>query len=142
MKSILEFLQFRILQRSPDLALLILRVWAGLMLFTLHGWSKFTNFGAMSDRFADPFGLGPTFSLVLATLGETVCPLLVAVGFATRLGALGAGGVMVTAFVTAHGANLQGPGNGELPFLFLAVFVAIFIAGPGKFSIDRKFGGA
>jgi putative oxidoreductase len=43
---------------------------------------------------------------------------------------------MTTAFVTAHGAALTGPHSGELPFLYLGVFIALLLAGPGRFSID------
>ena len=41
----------------------------------------------------------------------------------------------------AHGARLSGPGNGELPFLVLGAFVALLLAGGGRFSLDARMGG-
>jgi uncharacterized membrane protein YphA (DoxX/SURF4 family) len=33
---------------------------------------------------------------------------------------------------------LTGQGNGELPFLYLAVMLVLFISGAGKYSVDRN----
>jgi len=142
MTHLLKFLQFDFIPRSKDLALLLLRVWCGVSLFYLHGWQKLANFGDMSGNFVNFLGLGSRASLVLATVGETLCPLLVVLGLATRFGALGSAVTMGTAFVVAHDLKLQGAGNGELPFIFLAGFATIFLAGPGRFAFDRRFGGA
>lgn len=142
MNSFLRFLQFNFIPRSPDFALLVLRVWLGGSMLVLHGWGKVTGFGGMSSRFADPFGLGQTTSLVLAIFGEVVCAALLAFGLATRFAALVLAIIMTTAFTVAHGTKLSGAGNGELAYVYLAGFVAIFIAGPGRFSVDRKLGGA
>ena len=43
---------------------------------------------------------------------------------------------MTTAFVIVHGSALKGPQSGELAFLYLGVFIALLLAGPGRFSID------
>ncbi len=142
MNGFLKFLQLNFVPRSADFALLVLRVWLGVSMLALHGWGKVTNFGGMSSKFADPFGLGPTASLVLAIFGELVCAALLALGLATRFAALALVIVMSVAFFSAHGTKLSGPGNGELAFVYLAGFVAIFLAGPGRFSVDRKLGGA
>ena len=48
--------------------------------------------------------------------------------------------VMATAFVHAHGMRLTGQGNGELPFMFLGAFVALLLAGGGRYSIDARTG--
>ena len=139
--STMKFLQLNFLPRSADLALLLLRVWHGGALLLLHGWGKLTGFSAMADRFVDPFGIGKTPSLVLALGGELVCASLLALGLFTRLAALGAGATMTTAFWFVHGSKLTGPGNGEMAFLYLGVCLALFIAGPGKFSVDARLGG-
>ena len=47
---------------------------------------------------------------------------------------------MATAFFYAHGARLSGQGNGELPFMFLGAFVALLLAGGGRYSIDARTG--
>lgn len=142
MNSLFKFLQFGFIPRSADFALLVLRIWLGVSMLALHGWGKVSNFGGMASRFADPFGFGPTPSLVLAIIGEFVCAALLALGLLTRFSALVLAVVMATAFFVAHGAKLSGPGNGELPFIYLAGYLVIFFAGPGRFSIDRKLGAA
>jgi putative oxidoreductase len=136
----MKFLHLNFLPRSADVALLLLRLWHGCALLLLHGWGKLTGFSAMADKFADPFGLGKTPSLALAVFGEVVCTILLVLGLYTRVAAFGAGATMATAFWFAHGGRLTGQGNGELPFVFLGVFVALFIAGAGKYSLDAKLG--
>ncbi len=136
----MKFLHLNFLPRSADLALLFIRVWYGLALLWLHGWGKLANFSGMADKFLDPFGLGKTPSLALATFGELVCAGLVVLGLFTRVSALISGVTMATAFWFAHGHRLSGANNGELAFLYLGAFLALVIAGGGKYSIDAKIG--
>jgi putative oxidoreductase len=126
--------------RSADLALLLIRLWFGLSMLLLHGWGKLSNFGPMLEKFSDPIGIGKTASLVLATTGEALCAALVVIGLFTRVAALGVGSVMAVAFWFAHGHKLSGPGSGEMAFLFLGAFLALFIAGGGKYSVDAQIG--
>jgi len=135
-----KFLRLGFLPTSVDAALLVLRVWFGLTLVTLHGWSKFAGFAERSQRFADPFGIGPTASLGLAVFAEVVCALLLVVGLFTRFAALACAITMATAFFAAHGGRLTGQGNGELAFMFLGGFVVLLLAGGGRFSLDGKGG--
>ena len=136
----MKFLHLNFLPRSSDAALLVLRVWYGAALLLLHGWSKLTNFSTMAPQFVDPFGIGKTPSLVLAVGGEVVCAALLVLGLFTRVAALGAAATMGTAFWFAHGAKLKGEGNGELAFVYLGVYLALFFAGAGKYSVDAKIG--
>jgi len=136
----MKFLHLNFLPRSSDAALLILRVWYGASLLALHGWGKLTNFSTMAGQFVDPFGIGKTPSLALAVVGELVCAALLVLGVFTRVAALGAAINMATAFWFAHHAKLVGEGNGELPFMYLGAFIALFIAGGGKFSVDAVMG--
>lgn len=138
--SAMKLLHLNFLPRSADVALLVLRVWFGLALLGLHGWGKLMNFSAMTAKFSDPLGIGKTASLSLAVTGEVVCAVLIVLGLFTRVAAIGAGTTMAVAFWLVHGHKLSGPGNGEMAFVYLAAFVALFIAGAGKYSIDAKFG--
>ena len=44
--------------------------------------------------------------------------------------------VSLVAFVLVHKMKLTGGFNGELAFIYLAGFVALLIAGPGRYSAD------
>jgi putative oxidoreductase len=142
MKSIIRFFQLNFLPRSVDLALLVLRIWLGLTILINHGRAKLTGFSSMAEKFSDPLGLGPTVSLSLAVFAEVGCGMLIALGLLTRFAALVLMILMGVAFFLVHGRAMSGPASGELAFIFLAGFVAIFLAGPGRFSVDRKLGGA
>ena len=134
----LRLLQFRFLPVSPDLALLVLRVWFAVPLLTLHGWGKLANFAERSSRFADPLGIGSPASLALATFAEVLCSVLLVIGFATRFAALACAITVLTAFFHAHGARFTGQGNGELPFMYAGAFIVLLLAGGGRYSVDGK----
>lgn len=136
----MKFLLLNFLPTSTDLALLVVRLWFGLSMLVLHGWGKLMNFSGLSTKFADPFGLGTTASVILIIIAELVCAGLIAIGLFTRWAALILGGGMATAFWTAHGAKLSGQGNGELAFLYLGASLALFICGAGRFSVDASMG--
>jgi putative oxidoreductase len=141
MKKLTHILQLHFLPASADAGLLVLRLWIGLSIFRLHGWSKLTGFSAMSHKFADPFGIGPGPSLALVVLAEFVCGFLVAVGLFSRLAALILVINLSVAFAYVHKGHLVGPGSGEMAFIYLAGFVTILIAGPGRFSLDASLSG-
>ena len=142
MKSIIRFFQLNFFPRSVDLALLVLRIWLGATMLLNHGMGKLRGFGQMADKFFDPFGMGPSVSLGLAIFAEVVCAALLALGLLTRFAALVLVVLTGVAFFMFHKNALSGPSSGELAFIYMAGFVAIFLAGPGRFSVDRKLGGA
>lgn len=126
------------LPSSTDLALLLLRVWLGGSLLWLHGLGKIPRLMADEVRFASVAGLSPNVSLALAVVGEVIAPVLLIIGLGARWAALLSAATMLGAFVVGHGMALSGERSGELPFIFLAGFVALFLAGPGRFSIDGR----
>jgi putative oxidoreductase len=137
----MKFLHLNFLPRSPDVALLLLRVWFGTTLLWLHGWNKVANFGTMREKFPDVLGIGSgAANLALAAFGEVVCAALVVVGLFTRIAALGSAITMFVAFWVAHEHRLRGPGNVELAFMFLGGFLALVVAGAGRYSIDARIG--
>jgi putative oxidoreductase len=132
-----RFLQLAFLPSSYDFALLVLRVWLGLDLFFRHGVEKITHFSQMSAHFPDPVHIGPRLSLVYALLSDGICSLLVVLGLATRFAALIIVINLSVAFTLVHHFATSGPRSGELPLVFLGGFLAVLIAGPGRYSVDR-----
>ena len=59
--------------------------------------------------------------------------LAFAFGFLTRLTLLPMIFTMIVAFTTVFGGSISA---GELPFLYLVIFVLSWFAGAGKFSVD------
>jgi putative oxidoreductase len=126
---------------SIDMALLVLRLWAGILLFLQHGLVKVMHFSAMSAHFPNPIHVGPLPSLLFATLSDAICSLLVAIGLGTRYAALIVVINLGTAFTLVHRFQLSGPHSGELPLLFSGAFLTIVIAGAGRFSLDAALWG-
>jgi putative oxidoreductase len=131
-----RFLQLAFLPRSYDFALLILRLWLGLDLFFRHGVEKITRFSQMSAHFPDPVHIGPRLSLAFALLSDGICSVLIVLGLATRLAALIVVINLTVAFTLVHHFATSGPRSGELPLVFLGGFLALLIAGPGRYSVD------
>ena len=138
--NILRLLQLNFLPRSTDAGLLVLRFWLGLSLLLLHGWSKLRGFSEMSGKFPDLLGVGSAVSLTMAVFGEVVFALLLVLGLLTRFASVVLAITMAVAFFVVHKGVLSGPKNGELAFVYLAGFVALLVAGAGRFSLDAKLG--
>jgi putative oxidoreductase len=119
-------------------ALLVLRLWLGLTLLLNHGLAKVQDFNSLASHFADPFHIGPKASLALAVFAEVIASSLLVLGLMTRFAALTLAINLTVAFVFVHKTALSGAHSGELAFIYLAGFVALFFAGPGGLSLDRK----
>ena len=141
MKQLAKILRLDFLPGSANCGLLALRLWVGLSMLLLHGWGKITNFDSMSGKFLDLMGIGSKAGLVMAIFAEAVCSILLILGLFTRFAALSLMITMSVAFFLQHKGVLKGPGSGELAFIYLAAYVALFLAGGGKFSVDAKMGG-
>ena len=106
---------------------------AGLML--THGWPKLQMLLDGGDiKFADPFGMGATVSLVLVIFAEVVCSVLIGIGFKTRLAAIPLIIDMATAGFIHHASDPIG--TKEKAFLFLIIYLFLLLKGSGKISID------
>ena len=113
-----------------SLLLLAVRIIFGILLMN-HGIQKWSSFQELSTVFPDPLGIGSPLSLGLAIFGELVCSMAFIVGFLHRL-------AMIVAFFVVHANDVFAVK--ELAFIYLVVFILMYIAGPGKFSIDHIIG--
>lgn len=125
---------------SVDAGLLAVRVIAFASLFLKHGYEKIFSFSRMAPTFSDPVHLGPTTSLVFAMLSDGICSLLIVFGLATRWACAYSFIIIFVAWAFRYhflffGARETGD-HGELIVLYLACLIGIFIAGPGRYSID------
>lgn len=128
----------KLLSSSPvsfDLGLLIFRVFLAGGLLT-HGYPKFEKVISGNTQFADPIGIGQTASLYLSTFAEFICAILVLLGLFNRLASAIIVINMATAFFIFHSADDFG--TKELPFLYFGLFLALFLTGPGRHSLDSK----
>lgn len=126
---------------SSDLAKLILRIAVGgMMLF--HGIGKIVHGIGGVKQLTVSAGL-PEFFAYGIYIGEVVAPLTVLIGYYSRLGALLIAFTMANALYLAHAHELfsldkHGAPQIELPLLYLLLSIAIFLFGPGKYSINRR----
>lgn len=122
---------------KTSLLLLVVRTIFGVLLMN-HGIQKWSNFQELSAVFPDPLGLGSPISLGLAIFGELVCSMAFIIGFLYRLAMIPMIFTMIVAFFIVHANDAFAVK--ELAFIYLIVFIIMYIAGPGKFSIDHIIG--
>ena len=121
--------------REINVALLFLRITIGILML-VHGTGKLiTLLEGGPIEFADPIGVGPAASLVLAVFAEFICSLFLIFGVATRFAAFPLIITMMVAGFVVHANDVFFVK--EKAFLFLIVFITIAIAGAGKISVDN-----
>lgn len=124
-----------------DIGKLILRLTLGiLMLF--HGIFKLRNGVSGIEGLLQSHGL-PWLLAYGVFIGEILGPVLLLIGLYTRIGALFIILNMLFAFALVHASQLTAFTSGggwalELQGFFLFTAVAVFLIGPGKFSIDQR----
>lgn len=126
----MKFLQS---DHSRNYASLVLRLSAAMML--IHGWPKMMEFSEKSGGFPDPIGIGPTGSLALTVFAEVFCTFFLIAGLYTRVAAIPLILTMaIAAFFVHHGDSIA---DREAAFGYLALYIAIFFLGGGRFSADN-----
>ncbi len=133
-----KIFQSRINLNATHLSVLLLRLAAGGFMLT-HGYGKLQQLMAGEFQFADPIGVGPEVSLVLAVFAEFFCSLLVMLGLGTRLATIPLIVTMAVAAFIAHGADPFG--RKEMALLYLVTYVVLLLTGSGKYSVDRLISG-
>lgn len=115
-------------------ALLILRLVSASLMIP-HGFKKLMHFSEKSEDFMSFMGLSGEISLALVIGAEFFCAILLVVGLFSRVAVIPMVVAMFVAAFDAHKGEIFG--DGETSFLFLACYVTLLIAGPGKYSLDN-----
>ncbi|SMO49877.1 DoxX family protein [Gracilimonas mengyeensis] len=120
---------------SVHYSVLLLRIGAGLFIFT-HGLPKLMKVINGDFGFADPIGIGPELSLILAAFAEGICGLFVTLGLWTRIASFILVINMAVAVFFAHAGDPFS--QKEKALIFLLMFMVTLFTGGGKYSIDSK----
>ncbi len=129
--------------RYPDLAALVLRVGFGAYMLFGHGLAKLDKFLAGGEiRFPSVLGLPPSLAIALAVFAEVIACAMIIIGYKTRLAAIPMIITMAIAALIIHGGDplfmqkAEG-GSKEPALLYLIGFLAIYLLGSGKYSVDE-----
>ena len=127
--------------KNVDLGLLFLRLGLGICLF-MHGFGKILyGVGGVKSILVDT-GL-PSFLAYFAYLSEVLAPIMIAVGFYSRLGALLVFGSSLVILYSYFGlSNLLELTNvngfkAELIYLYITISLCIISSGSGKYAIKQ-----
>lgn len=134
----------------PDLGLLLLRLGVGLSMALFHGWGKITGgpetwarVGSSMSKFGLEFA--PAFWGFLAAFSEFGASLLLVVGLFFRPAAAMLAFTMFVA-ATVHITGPEGEPStgwkaGSHALELLAVYVALLLTGPGRYTVLAAFRG-
>jgi putative oxidoreductase len=111
----------------------IVRIMSGLLLLA-HGTTKFLYFPATDMH--PPLASLPGIAGVI----ELVCGVLITLGLLTRPAAFLASGMTAFAYFIAHFPSSFFPvaNGGDAAVLYCFIFLYIFFAGPGPWSVDAQ----
>jgi len=130
-----------LLKKDSDKALLIIRLSIGiLMLF--HGVAKVTHGIGFIEGMIGGLGL-PKFLAYGVFVGEIIAPILIIVGFRTRLASIIYMGNCLVAILLVHAGDIFSIGKHggwgiELLGLYLFGALAIAFSGGGKYALSQK----
>ena len=125
--------------QNKAIGLLVLRLNIGILIL-FHGIANLTsNYSFIKSLLS---GIGtPEFLAYLVFIGEIIAPVLIIIGWRTRLASLVLAINMLTAILMAHTSDIftlnQFGGWGiELQALYLFGAIVIFLLGAGKYAIS------
>lgn len=122
--------------KNYQAGLLILRVGMSALMLT-HGIPKLLRLFEGDMSFGDPLGIGSALSFVLVVFAEAICPILIILGLKTRLATIP---VIITMLVALFMVHWNDPiADKEKALLYLTGFVAVALAGGGKYTIKQLF---
>ena len=128
-------------RNNADLGRLLLRIVLGVCIL-LHGIAKLQGGVDGIGQALTAHGL-PAFLKYGVYVGEVIAPILVLVGFYSRIGAAVIAINMLFAIGLVHMAELfklgqQGGWALEMQGMYLVTAIALALLGPGRFSVNER----
>ena len=126
---------------NTNLGLLIMRLGVGGLML-IHGLSKIAGGISTVKYLVESAGL-PSFFAYGVYIGEVIAPIMILIGFRTRLAAAIMAFNCLVAVIMYHPGgflSLDATGGWALEFiaLYLIGAVALFFTGSGRFAVSRK----
>lgn len=127
-----------------NMARLFVRLFVGIM-FMQFGIRHWANYDTLSVDFPTIAGLDSQTCLVLMIIIEIVCSAFIIIGLWTRLSTIPPIFAMIAAeYYIVHDMlpdslslyGLDSTDPGYLPIMFIGIYFFIWLAGPGKISLD------
>lgn len=118
---------------NPALALLLMRVGAGLLLLVIHGLPKLWHWQTELTLIEDPLGLGAVLTLSFAVFAEVVCALMLILGIWARLACLPILAVLLVSVTLVHPE--WSLAEGQFAWLMIVLFGGIAISGAGPYRV-------
>lgn len=127
--------------KNQNIGLLILRIGLGLLMI-FHGVAKLKNGVGGIEEMLGGAGL-PGFIAYGAYIGEIIAPILMIIGYRTKIASLLMIATMLIAIFLANADKISSltPSGGlaiELPALFLTGALALVFTGGGKLALSTK----
>lgn len=127
--------------QNKDLGLLLQRLSIGLLIL-FHGVANLTSNYSFIKSLLNGIGI-PEFVAYAVFIGEIIAPILIIVGWRTRLASLVLAFNMLIAILMAHTAHIftlneYGGWGIELQGLYLFGAMVIYFLGAGKYAISAR----
>ncbi|MCX8028445.1 MAG: DoxX family protein [Brevinematales bacterium] len=124
-----------------DIGILVIRVFSGVLMVLLHGWTKMVGIFYLLNgkewKFVDTVAnIGfplPVLFAILVGLIEFLGGIMVTVGLFTKISSILLSLVMLIA--TYHNIRIGAPF--ELSLLYLGIFITLSLTSAGRFSLDN-----
>jgi len=129
------------MKKNESLGIFTLRVSLGVLML-LHGIAKIQKGVGGIAGMMEQSGL-PSFFANGVYVGEVIAPILLIVGFRTRIASILFAGTMVVAVVIAHGSDIvkltqSGGWAIELQALYFFGAMTLFFTGGGKYALSNN----
>ncbi len=128
---------------SPSTVVLLLRLVLGLVFF-MHGAQKVLGWyggGGLDGtvNFMGSMGVPPILAYV-SSFWEFLGGIGLILGFLTRIWSAGLAINMLVAIILVHSGFFVSEGGIEFALTLMVIAIAIFLMGPGRYSVDHAIG--
>ncbi|MDN3656068.1 DoxX family protein [Ferruginibacter paludis] len=120
-----------------NFSLLVFRVVLSLEIIVVHGFKKVGINVAEAEKIPNPLHFPETFNHAFAVSANLFFPVLVILGFFTRIAILPILAVTLTGYFVLHWNDALL--IKDTPFMYSLSYLLILVLGPGRYSVDSFF---